>query len=143
MKKLVLLFSIVLLSVVAMAQKNTVISITADTLNGNETVYFYTETFSYDWDVLTISASCDNIGGTSDGTLSLEFSNDGTDYVPLTEEANIMKGFATTGENDSLTITDAANIIWIVYKTPGYKYRIKGEGTASDSTLITPKYIFK
>jgi len=143
MRKLILLLSIVLLSIVAMAQKNTVISITADTLNGAETVYFSTETFSFNWDVLTIQAACDNIGGTSDGELSLEGSVDGTDYVPLGNVANIIQGYATTGHEDSLTITDAANITWIIKDVPYYKFRIKGVGTASDSTLVTAKYIFK
>jgi hypothetical protein len=143
MKRAFLFLSIVLMSVAAMAQKNTVKAITPDTLQGAETVYFYTETFSFNWDVVSIQAACDNVGGTSDGTLSLEISVDGTDYVPFTDEANIMKGYATTGENDSLTITDGANITWLIYNAPGYKYRIKGEGTANDTTKITPKYIFK
>jgi len=153
MKKLVLIFSLILFAFGAMAQKNTVISITPDTLNGAETVYFETETFNYSWDYLTIQAACDNIGGTSAGTLSLEASVDGTDWVPFTQGLNdsafvglapgILYGYATTGITDSLTITDNANITWIIKDAPFYNYRIKGVGEASDSTLITAKYIYK
>lgn len=143
MKKVIFFILALVFSVAAMAQPGTIETVTADTLNGSETVYFSSENFSGNWSSLAIQAACDNIGGTSDGTLSLEGSVDGSDWVPLAEQANIIHGFATTGENDSLTITDGANIVWLIDGVSLYKFRVKGEGTASDSTLVTVKYIYK
>jgi hypothetical protein len=139
MKKLVLMMALVVVAMAAIAQKGVVTTFaTTDTINGNETVYFTGPQFT-GGDILTIQAACDNIGGTSDGTLSLEASVDGTDWVAFTAATNIMTGMP----NDSLTIVDAANVTWIIEVNGYYKYRIKGVGTASDSTLITTKYIRK
>lgn len=143
MKRLVLIAIFAVVAMAVAAQPHTVTSVDVDTLNGAETVYFETENFSFGWEEITIQAACDNVGGTSDGTVSLEGSVDGTDWVPLAEQSGIVHGYATTGENDSLTITDNANIAWVISGSPFYQYRIKGEGTASDSTLVTVKYIFK
>ena len=134
---------IVVFAVAAMAATaQNVIELGVDTINGNETVYFETPIFTGS-DAFTLQAACDNIGGTSEGTLSLEASVDGSDWVPLAEQAGLIHGFATTGENDSLTITDNANISWIIQKNSFLQYRVKGTGAASDSTLITVKYVRK
>jgi len=95
-------------------------------------------------DGLVIQAACDNIGGTSDGALTLEGSVDGTDWVTIKDEQGLVKGYSTMAlATDSLTITDGANVSWVISQNLFYKYRIKGVGTASDSTLITTKYIRK
>jgi len=134
---------IVVFAVAAMAATaQNVIELGVDTINGNETVYFETPIFTGS-DAFTLQAACDNIGGTSEGTLSLEASVDGSDWVPLAEQDGLIHGFATTGENDSLTITDNANISWIIQKNSFLQYRVKGTGAASDSTLITVKYVRK
>lgn len=137
--KSLLVILMVVFSLSLYAQKNTVISVTADTVQGAETIYLSTETFSFDWESLSIQALCSNIGGTTDGTMTLEGSVDGTSYVALTDESGLVKGFP----NDSLTMTDAAVQVWIIQGTPLYKYRIKVAGTSADTTLITPKYIYK
>ena len=142
MKKLLFIVVFAVAAMAATAQKGVVVELDVDTLNGAETVYFETPIFTGS-DAFTLQAACDNIGGTSEGTLSLEASVDGSDWVPLAEQDGLIHGFATTGENDSLTITDNANISWIIQKNSFLQYRVKGTGAASDSTLITVKYVRK
>lgn len=139
MRKLVLFLSLVLFALVSVAQKGKPLTFaTADTLNGNETVYFTSSVFTGADDVL-IQALCTQVGGTSDGTLTLQGSVDGTSWVALTDETGRFKGYP----NDSLTITNGAVTEWLITDNPWYKLRIKGAGTANDSTLITTKYIRK
>lgn len=119
---------------VANAQiKKRVSSVSSDTLNGAETVYFpFTSTGDTKF---TVQAICTEIGGTADGTLTLEGSIDNSNWQPLTD---VEKTVLTAYPNDSLTITDAAFVLWHVRDNAWKYYRIKGVGTASDSTLITP-----
>jgi hypothetical protein len=140
MKKFLIILVFAVVAMAAKAQPGVALTFASvDTLNGNETVYFTSGIFT-GGEPVVIQAACDNVGGTSDGTLTLEGSIDGSDWVPLAEQSGILHGYATTGENDSLTITDGANITWIVEAGYFYKYRVKGAGTASDSTLVTTVY---
>ncbi|MFW6326737.1 MAG: hypothetical protein ACOC2F_00335 [Bacteroidota bacterium] len=142
MKKLLFIVVFAVAAMAATAQKGVVVELDVDTINGNETIYLETPIFTGS-DVFTLQAACDNVGGTSEGTLSLEGSVDGTDWVPLAEQDGIIHGYATTGENDSLTITDDANISWVVQKNLFVQYRVKATGAAGDSTLVTVKYVRK
>ena len=121
------------------AQKGRVYSVAVDTLNGNETVNFTLGQITGGYETLTIQALCTNIGGTSDGTLILQGSVDGTSYLTINDETGVLKGYP----NDTLTITDGAVVQWVVQDTPWNFYRIQGAGTASDTTLITGKYVYK
>lgn len=138
MKKLIFISLFFVLAIFANAQKGLPVSIASDTVNGNETIYFETETFSQNWD-LTIQVLCTNIGGTSDGTIRLEQSVDGNSWETVTDEVGYLKSYP----NDTLTILNAAVGQWVLSGTPVYKYRLAVAGTASDSTLITPVYIRK
>jgi len=134
-----LMLAFVIVAIAANAQKGKVLTFAAvDTINGNETIYFTSPKFTGN-DVVLVQALCTEVGGTSDGTLTLEGSVDGTSFVPLTNETGVIKGYP----NDSLTITDGAVTQWLVNTNAWYKLRIKAAGTASDSTLITSKYIRK
>ncbi len=87
---------------------------------------------------ITFQALCTELGGTSDGTLRLEGSVDGTSYLTI-EEGLINYALP----NDTLTITDGAVWQFSVVNAPFKKYRVIGTGTASDTTLITLTYILK
>lgn len=113
-------------------------TITADTIQSNETIYLGPVLFTGK-NLLTIEALCTQVGGTSDGQLMLQGSLDGTSYVTLAETAGLIHCYP----NDTLTITNGAVGSWTVINTPWKYYRIKAVGTASDTTLITPKYIYK
>ncbi len=121
------------------AQKGKTVTMAVDTLQGNETVNFaLSPTFSGEYS-LTIQVLCTELGGTSDGSLRLEMSLDGTSWEAFTSTANVMYAFP----NDTLTIVDGAVVTWTIVNTPWSKYRFVGAGTASDTTLISGKYIFK
>lgn len=136
MKKIIVILVTAFLFLNINAQRRTVVSPAIDTLNGNETVYFpvYTATSSYG---VTIQALCTNIGGTSDGTLILEGSVDNTSWETIVDDDLVMTAYP----NDTLTIVDAAVVQWVVLKNAWKYYRITGAGTASDTTLITPKLV--
>jgi hypothetical protein len=139
MKKIILISILFLSVLVANAQRGRVYSVAVDTLNGNETVNFTLGQVTGSYDVLTIQALCSNIGGTSDGTLILQGSVDGTSYLTINDATGVLKGYP----NDTLTITDGAVVQYVVDETPWNFYRIQGAGTANDSTLVTVKYVYK
>jgi hypothetical protein len=137
MKKLILLISIVLaVTVTVNAQR--VYTLDVDTLQGAETVNFEAISSSLAG-TIAIQALCTETGGTSDGTLVLQGSVDGTSYVTLTETS----GLFTFYPNDTLTITDGAVLQVVVQDSPFAYYRVQGAGTASDSTQVAIKYIPK
>ena len=123
------------------AQKGRVLTVTAseaDSSKGAETDYQYIPNaggFTSQYD-LTIQVLATQLGGTSDGTISLEGSVDGTSYAAIDNTV-------FTATDDSLTITNGA--VWVVNIpiTRHYKYRLKIAGTASDTTLLTTKYLYK
>ena len=133
MKKLFVIFLFAVISFTAGAQK--LVTLTADTVQGNETIYIASDEISDSWDHVTIQVLCTETGGTADGTVTLQGSVDGTNYVPLTDYSGIVKGYP----NDSLTIADGAVTSWVINGVPYNYYRLKIAGTASDSTLISPK----
>ena len=121
MKNLIVVF-LVVVSAFAFGQRSI-----SDTLQGNETVVF-----DVMQDAKQIQALCTELGGTSDGTLILKGSVDGTTYVTLSETAGLINFYP----NDTLTITDgAAWLVTIQSKLFNY-YKVVGAGTASDTTLI-------
>ena len=130
MKKLVLFLSMILFVVFAQAQIITV----SDTLQGNETVNFTSLKQPGQVQVL-----CTQLGGTSDGTLFLQGSVDGTSFYNITETSNSLAFYP----NDTLTITNGAVWLISVKDKPFQYFRVKGVGTASDTTLVTIKYLRK
>jgi hypothetical protein len=135
MKK-ILSFMVVMLAFVALANGQRVYSTAVDTLQGNETVNFAAIQSSSSSGTLAIQALCTELGGTSDGTLLLQGSVDGTSYVTI----NSVVGKYDFFPNDTLTITDGAVMTCLITGSPFNYYRLQGAGTASDTTLITPKY---
>lgn len=127
MKKLLIIIGLMLFVMTAFSQRTI-----SDTLNGNETVNFASMTWPDQVQVL-----CTQIGGTSDGSLKLEASVDGTSWETITETAGLIHFYP----NDTLTIVDAAVWYVTIIDNPFLYCRVKGVGTASDSTLITIKWI--
>lgn len=139
MKKFLFTLAFVLSVVAINAQVGRVYSVSVDTLNGNETVNFTLGQITGGYSTLTIQALCTQVGGTSDGTLILQTSVDGTSWRTVQDAIGVLKGYP----NDTLTITNGAVVQWVVDETPWNFYRVQGAGTASDSTLITVKYVYK
>jgi hypothetical protein len=118
---------------------NYVRGITPDTLTKVETEYFTVQPILGAYQSLTIQTLFTQLGGTSDGTCLLQGSLDGVSYQTLNSDfSNI-----DFSSSDTLTITNGA--IWLIEITnPSFVYyRITATGTASDTTLVTPKYIIK
>ena len=140
MKKLYFILVLAVITLGVNAQNGTLKTPTTpfDTLNGNETVYFPVVTVTGDYANLSITALCTEIGGTSDGTLQLQYSA-GSNYEDVIQTSQLFEFIS----NDTLTITDAAVYNVVVRNPPVGSYRLKGVGTASDSTLITPRYRLK
>ena len=139
MKRYIIFLGLVLFALVANAQKGRVYSVAVDTLNGNETVNFTLGQITGSYNVVAIQALCTQIGGTSDGTLILQGSVDGTSWLTLQDATGVLKGYP----NDTLTITNGAVAQWVVDENPWNFYRVQGAGTASDTTLVTVKYVYK
>ena len=133
MKKLFLIFALLIAVISVNAQK--LVTLTADTVQGAETIYISTSSISDAWDYVTIQALCTQVGGTTDGTMTLMGSVDGTSYVPLVDESGLIKGYP----NDSLTMTNGAVQTWIIKGNPFNYYKAKIAGTSADTTLVSIK----
>lgn len=140
MKKLIFLSIMFALTLGVTAQNGQLKAPTTpfDTLIGAETVYFPIVTVTGDYLNLGITALFTEIGGTSDGTVQLQYSA-GTNYETVLQTSELFEFVS----NDTTTITDAGMFNVIIRNPPVGSYRLKGVGTASDTTLITPKYRLK
>lgn len=149
MKRLIMIFAALLFVVAMSAQgKGNLGTVSADTLNGNETVNFAIGSFTGTYSSLTVTAKCTQVGGTSDGTLTLYGSLDNTNWVFIngaTGNAIVAspKASMTGTDMNQLTITDALIANWVIPRVPFRYYRVAGVGTASDSTLINITYMYK
>ncbi len=139
-----LFFLIAFFAVVATvdAQRLTAITVTAseaDTSKGAETDYIVIPNVGHFEGVadLDIQILCTQLGGTSDGTITIERSLDGTSYsqVLTTIDTDLIAA------NDSFTITNAA-VCQFRLKTYWPYYRVKIVGTSADTTKFTTKYAF-
>ena len=148
MKKLILVLFVSLFAMASMAQRGVLNTVTVDTLQGSETVNFSIgTTIVGSYNTLSVTALCTELGGTSDGTLALHGSHDGTNYVFIN---GVGGGVITaspvaslTGADlNQLTITDALIANWVV--DPAFRYwRVAGVGTTGDTTQINITYVYK
>jgi len=149
MKKFILILFVSLFAMAAMAQRGTLNTVAADTINGSETVNFQIgTTINGSYNTLCVTALCTNIGGTSDGTLTLYGSNDGTNYafVNGAADSHVLtaspKASLTGTDMNQVTITNGLVANWII--DPAFKYyKVAGVGTVGDSTLINITYVYK
>lgn len=132
MKKFIVMMMFVVVAITAFAQKGRPIAFTADTVQSNETIYITVADDLSSDAPFSISVLCTQLGGTSDGTITLE-GNAGAGWEPLTDITDVVVGVG----NDSLTIVNAAVQVWLIEQNFFESYRIKIAGTASDTTLVS------
>ncbi len=138
MKKLFIII-LVLFSVSAFSQR----TLAVDTIQGAETVSFATMI-----DAVVIQAVCTELGGTSDGTLSVFGSIDGTNWTYLNMNDHTLGvaspwasivGADTTSQSQ-ITIVDALVASWTI-NTDLYRYtKVVGVGDTGDTTRVQIYY---
>lgn len=150
MKRFGILFAILAFAVMSFAQgRGNLGTVTPDTLTKVETENFDLGTFTGTYQSLAVVAVCTQLGGTSDGTVTLHGSLDGTSYVFISGAAggNILttspKASYTGTDFNQLTITNGLIASWAVIGMPYKYYRVAAVGTANDTTLVTVKYMYK
>lgn len=152
MKRIIFLFAILIVAIGAQAQRANKVTATAvDTLNGAETVNFASIEINGAFESLAMQAVCSELGGTSDGTLWVEGSVDGTSFIKIDNVAGLDWFDVFSADTTKIavgspifTITDGGIMTAVFSKGTPFTYvRFSGTGTSGDTTLITPKYIFK
>lgn len=149
MKKLFILFAFVLVTTLTFAQsRNSINTVTVDTIQGAETVNFAIVQLRANQDLISITALCTELGGTSDGTLTLYGSFDNTNFVFINGADGgavtaSPKASVTGTDINQLTITDGLVGNWVVDKNPYRYYRVAGVGTTGDTTQINISYKFQ
>ena len=149
--KRVLFTSVLILLVASMsfAQNRKVTSAVLDTVKGAETVYFSFNTSGIGTDnyELAFQALNTQIGGTSDGKITLQMSVDGTSYVTYADAQynKFVSLFASdtakiANNGNEFTITNGGVFGGIIQNTPFKYYRLKAVGTSGDTTAIQVKY---
>jgi hypothetical protein len=148
MKKLFLVLLVSLFAMATMAQRGTLNTLAVDTLQGSETVNFATFSLNGSYNAVSVTALCTELGGTSEGTLALYGSNDGTSWVFINgvggEVITASPVASITGADlNQLTITDALVANWVVKDTPFRRYRVTGVGATGDTTQVNITYVYK
>lgn len=111
----------------------------SDSVNGNETVNFTAMT-----DPVAISILATQTGGTTDGTVTLQGSVDGTTYTTIQPTAGVI--YYLPSDTSKLTgytwtMTNGASLL-IGIEQPFWRYyRVRAAGTVGDSTLVTIKWM--
>lgn len=139
MKKLALILFALSLCIVSFAQVGAVKTLAIDTLDNTDAKTSDVIIASGQYSSLAITALCTQLGGTSDGTLTLQGSVDGTSYKQITSADGLAKFYTA----DTHTITNGSVWAAIIIRAPWKYYKVIGTGTANDTTLVTIKYIFK
>jgi hypothetical protein len=142
MKKLLIMLVFAVVAMAASAQRGRVITLDADTIQGAETVTFAEFSTTGSYNSISIQMLCTQLGGTSDGTLTLYGSNDGTNFVFINGAAD--GGVVTASPKASLTGTDMNQITitttlvpaWTVIGSPFRDWKVIGVGTSGDTTLV-------
>jgi len=149
MKKFIFILVLAVVAMAASGQRGALNTVSADTINGAETVNFAIgTTINGSYNILCVTALCTQVGGTSEGTLTLYGSNDGTNYVFVNGAADSHvltaspKASLTGTDMNQITITNGLVANWII--DPAFKYyRVAGVGASGDSTLINITYVYK
>lgn len=149
MKKLILVLFVSLFAMASMAQRGTLNTVAVDTLQGSETVNFAIgTTILGSYNTLSVTALCTQLGGTSDGTLTLYGSHEGTNWVFINGAADSHvltaspKASLTGTDMNQITITNTLVANWII--DPAYRYfRVAGVGTTGDTTQVNITYVYK
>lgn len=121
MKKFILIL-IVFIGITASSNAQMIMSGSDTIFNG--AVVSVTQDISKAYDVVSFQAVVTKLTGTVAGTVMLEGSNDGTNYLSI---------------SDTLTLTDVTTNtkLWTVDKAPYKYYRLKGTGSGTMSAIIS------
>jgi hypothetical protein len=106
-------------------------TITPDSVNGAETVYFKTVELNKGGSV-ALQTLATETGGTTDGTIVIQGSTNGVNFATLSDETGLFKGFP----NDSITMTDSTIGLWVIQNNPFLFIRFKVAGTSGDSSIV-------
>ncbi len=149
MKKYIFILVFAVVAMAANAQRGHVYTVDVDTLQGNETVNFAVVTLrSPGYDMLNITALCTQLGGTSDGTLTVYGSLDNTNWTFINGVGGgvitASPQASTTGADlNQVTNTNTLVANWIITDVPYKYFRVAGVGTSLDTTQVDIKYMYK
>jgi len=133
MKKIILILTMFLfVAFTANAQR----TLTADTLMAVETINFASMPGAK-----TVGVVCTQLGGTSDGTLTLYASTDNTNWKFLNFIGSTLgivspQASLTGSDLNQLTITSGLAASWVILNDHYAYYRITAVGTANDTTRV-------
>ena len=130
------------------AQKGVLKTIATDTVKGAETIYFTPVQLNGTYESLSIQFLCTQLGGTTDGTIYVLASNDGTNYFNLNNiDGKMIYASPYARMNDSivgkLNLYNAATLNFVIPKPAHRFYKVGVTGTASDTTKLTGNYVYK
>lgn len=138
--KYLISFCLVLFAFLGMAQgvKSTTAAMNGVTVS---TVDLYNTSGA---DALSIQTVYTEVGGTSDGTVTLQVSNDGSNFVTVNPtvwigEADGSTSFSTAAAH---TVTDGSTWIIDIKEPSFYVYRLRFAGTANDTTSVAVSWKF-
>ena len=133
------MLAFVVLGMAASAQIGAVKSISIDSLKATAAVTSSVVQVTGAYNAITFQALCTETDGStsSSGTLILQGSVDGLSYKTLSSDV----GWAIP--NDTLTISDGAIWQFSVTNAALKYYKVIGATSASDTVLVTLKYILK
>ena len=150
MKKVIfLLFALFIVIGVNAQSKGTTITLQIDTLKGTTGSPKSTPTITMrgSWESLTIQALCTQVGGTSDGTMAVYGSVDGTSWSFLNGVGGHLiaspKASNTGTDLNQLTITGGLVASWVILKPAHLYYKVVSTGTVGDTTAVAFKYTYK
>lgn len=126
MKNIILILGFVFVALTAQAQR-----VITDTIKGTETVNFTSMQ-----DAEKVQVLCTELGGTADGTITLEGSVDAISWETIAETPSNYNFYP----NDTFTIVDGAVMIVNIKDNPFTYHRISGTGETGDTTIITIKW---
>lgn len=137
MKKIILFIGMVMFLVAgSMAQR----ALPVDTLAGAETINFASMQ-----NAKAVTCVATNVGGTSDGTLTLYGSNNGTTWVFLNAigGANCVaspKASITGADLNQVTITTGLTAAWQIESKKWAYHRLAAVGTTGDTTKLAVEW---
>ena len=147
MKNILIVF-LVCFAFVASAQKGALKTITTDTVKGAETIAFSPIQLNGSYQSLSIQFLCTQLGGTTDGTMEVQASNDGVSYFNLNNVDDKMVYFSPYARvNDSiigkLNLYDSATLNFVIPNPAHRFYKVSVTGTSGDTTKLTGNYVYK
>lgn len=156
MKKILLLIGLILvftIGVNAQVGSGELYTFDADTVSAadDNADFDIPNVFRNNVDYIIITAKCTQLGGTSDGTMTVYGSLDGTNYsfLNFVGSGNALLGVAspkasiTGADLNQITITDGLQASWVVYKAPFKYYRLRATGTDNDETKVEVNFMWK